>query len=252
MSDRPDGRRSAACDVWWATPSDRTDLMQRLDDTEQRRAGRLRHAGDRHRFVTARSLLRLVLAERTGTPPSELRFDTTCLRCGRDHGKPRLIGHRGAVSFSIAHAGRRVVVAVADGAAVGVDVEGIGARDGAELTAISDSILTPTELADYRRIAPSDRGRALAVWWTRKEAVLKATGDGLTVPMLEVAVTAPDEPAALRSPRGDGGGAAAMVTMRDLDPGERSVACLAAIDVSSLSVVERDGDELLARAEPPR
>jgi 4'-phosphopantetheinyl transferase len=248
MIDRPEARRGAACEVWWATPSDRTDLVQPLDDTEQRRARRLRHAGDRRRFVTARALLRLVLAERIGTTPTELRFDTTCLRCGGDHGKPRLIGHGGAVSFSIGHSGDRVVVAVADGAAVGVDVESIEARDAGELAALSDSILGPTELADYERIAPPERGRALAVWWSRKEAVLKATGHGLTVPMADVSVTAPDEPAALRSPHGPG--AAAMVTMRDLDPGDGGVACLAAIDVSSLSVTERDGDQLLSRSGP--
>lgn len=248
MRDRPDRRRGAACDVWWATPSDRTDLLQRLDDREQRRAARLRRADDRDRFVTARALLRLVVAERTGTAPSELRIDTTCERCGADHGKPRLLGHGGAITFSIGHSGHRIVVAVADGAAVGVDVEWVGSHDAASLTALSDSILAPTELDDYRRLEPAARGRALAVWWTRKEAVLKATGDGLTVPMPRVTVTAPDEPAALRSPDGADLGAAAMVTMRDLDPGGGGVACLAALDVSSLSVTERDGDDLLARA----
>ncbi|MFC4554912.1 4'-phosphopantetheinyl transferase family protein [Georgenia faecalis] len=250
MRARPERRGTVTCEVWWATPSGATALAALLEAAEHRRAERLRDH-DRARFVTARALLRLVLAARTGTAPSELRLDTTCYRCGAGHGKPRLVGGDGSVSFSIAHSGDRVVVAVADGTAIGVDVE-VGAGTGAEeLMSLGASILAPAELADYWRLEPSRRPRALAVWWTRKEAVLKATGDGLTVPMRSLAVTTPDEPAALRSTGRARSSTAAMAVLHDLAADERTVACVAALGVASLTVVERDGDRLLASATAP-
>lgn len=245
------GDRRATCDVWWATPSANPDLLELLDSTERLRAARLRRAEDRDRFVTARSVLRLVLGKRTGTAPSELRLDVTCRRCGGAHGKPRLIDGDRPVSFSIAHAAGRVAIAVAGGINVGVDVEVSGARSAVDLTDLATDILSPVELNDYQRLEPSQRAHALGVWWTRKESVLKATGDGLTVPLREVVVTAPDHPAALREMR-SATRRPAMATLQDLDPGDGLVACVAALEVSSLTVTARNGDELLARASAAR
>lgn len=244
----PDGHGVVGCEVWWATPSGRTDLTRVLDDGERHRAGRLRDTGDRERFVTARALLRLLLTERTGAAPGAHHVDTTCPWCGADHGKPRLIGRDQRVHFSIAHSGGRVAVALADGVAVGVDVESVPDRGAEELTLLSTNILAAAELTDYLRLAPSARGRALAVWWTRKEAVLKATGAGLTVPMRDVMVSTPGEPAGLRGPRGSG---RPMAALRDLVPDRGHVGCVAALGASSVLVTERDGDELLAGVALP-
>lgn len=245
MSARDDAR-TATCEVWWATPSDSPDLLHLLGDAEVRRAERVRDPGDRSRFVTARALLRILLAARTGAAPSALVIDTTCHRCGADHGKPRLV-NGGTHELSIAHSGNRVVVALTDDAVqVGVDVEHTDGPVAAHLADIAGTFLTPAELTDLRRTDPADRQRALAVWWTRKEAVLKATGDGLTVPMRQVSVTAPDEPAALRDARGR-----SVVALSDLTPRDGTAACVAAVRVSSLVVSEWDGDDLLARAVPP-
>src|SRR5690606_39028481 len=115
------------------------------------------------------------------------------------------------------------------------------------LSDLGTGILAPAELVDYRALAPEARPHALAVWWSRKEAVLKATGAGLTLPMRSVAVTAPTRPAALRSPRA---GRTAMLALRDLTPREGLVGCVAAVGVTWLDVTERDGDELLAGATP--
>lgn len=241
------GRRPAVCEVWWATPGS-ADLLELLDATERRRAARLHRPQDRARFVTARAVLRLVLGELLGTTPSELRLDVTCPRCGGEHGKPRLLGGDGSVSFSIAHVAGRVAVAVADGTAVGVDVEATVGRSAVDLTDLATDILSPAELRDHQRIAPLRRAHALAVCWTRKESVLKATGDGLMVPLRDVVVTASDHPAALREVPGVSSGRhrTAMATLHDLAPGEGLVGCVAALRVSSLTVTERDGDALLA------
>lgn len=244
MTDATDPLR---CEVWWATTTERPGLDALLDEVERRRAGQLAHRTVRTRFVTARALLRLRLAAWTGTAPTALRVDTTCLRCGGDHGKPRLVGPGAEVQFSIAHAGGRVAVAVAHDVPVGVDVESVAVRETHALSDLGTGILAPAELVDYRALAPEARPHALAVWWSRKEAVLKATGAGLTLPMRSVVVTAPTRPAALRSPRA---GRTAMLALRDLTPREGLVGCVAAVGVTWLDVTERDGDELLAGATP--
>ena len=238
----------------------RTDL---LDDTERRKLARLVRSEDRERYVTAHALVRLLLSARTGVPAATLQLDRTCDRCGGGHGKPRLPGGAGApcapVAFNLAHAGNRIVAAVADGPGldVGVDVERIPAP-GAPVLDGSAALLTDDEVAVYRRLSPARRGRALAVWWTRKEAVLKATGDGLAVDPSTIEVTAPHvAPALLRGPSGDdhhepperarpdAPGHRPPIALRDLDAGPGYVGSVAVLGATSLEVTEHDAGPLL-------
>jgi 4'-phosphopantetheinyl transferase len=239
--------------VWWATTADRPWLRPLLDEDERHRAARLRRTLDRDRYVTAHALVRILLGHRTGVPPEALRFDTTCRRCGGDHGKPRLAGAErdAGVAFNLAHAGNRVVVAVTTGADVGVDVE--SARDFGSQTVetLSAEILSPVERAHYAGIPSTQRARALAVWWTRKEAVLKATGDGLAVPPSLVTVTPPWAPPAVTSwdpGVGQPSGTDPVARLRDLGPGGPYVACVAVMGAGALAVTEGDADELLRRS----
>lgn len=159
-----------------------------LSDTERARAARLRNPIDRDRFVGARALVRLALARTLGRPPG-MTFETTCAHCGADHGKPRL--DPPGPDFSLARRADLVVVAVAGRATVGVDVEEVAHVPApAELA----PAFAPDERAALERIAPDRRQRATAVAWTRKEAVLKATGHGLAIDPAGVAVgVRPDE-----------------------------------------------------------
>jgi 4'-phosphopantetheinyl transferase len=239
-----------ACSVWWATSSDRPSLVQRLDDAERERAARLQRIADRHRYVTAHALTRLLLATITGLPPEEIRLDTACQRCGGDHGKPRLSNHNAVpVSFSVAHAGDRVVVAITDGAPVGVDVEPIRRLPPVELRALSANVLTPAEQMSYSVLPVAERSRAMAVLWTRKEAVLKAWGEGLSVPMSQLSVSHPYEAPAVTGWDIDGDDvephARSPVTLRDLDAGVGYVASLAVLETEPVYVTERDADPLL-------
>jgi 4'-phosphopantetheinyl transferase len=258
----------ASCTIWWATPREDTALTGLLDDAERQRSVRLARSEDRSRFVTAHALVRLLLAARTGIPPAELRFDRTCRRCGGDHGKPRLADDTplptGPPPFNLAHAAARIAVAVADvtgpdgGFDVGVDVERVPPAGDSVLATAGPEILTAAELAAYRQLDTSGRGRALAVWWTRKEAVLKATGDGLAVPPSSIGVTAPDEPPAVtgwtvpaRERRLDTGErdtapGRLLVVLRDLQAADGYVGCVAVVGAASLTVTEHDADPLLA------
>jgi len=155
------------------------------------------------------------------------------------HGKPRLDPPLGAPDFSIAHSGQRVLLAVAH-ATVGVDVEAIRPL-GEEL---SLRILSEAEKPVLARLAAADRSAALLRYWTRKEALLKATGHGLAISPHRLTVTAPAQPAALvawaAAPP-----LAAEVHLQDLNPGPDHVGCLAILG-SRPEIREFDAGELLA------
>jgi 4'-phosphopantetheinyl transferase len=171
------GLASDAVDVWVASldaPS-RTVTALRADLTaeERGRADAFRAARDRRRAVVARGLLRQLLAGYLDVRPAALALGADA------RGKPRLAGpHAGTpLRFSLSHAGDAALYAVAWGREVGVDLERADpAVDWAEVAA---TVFSP---AERRRLGalPADAARAAFFrQWTRREAWLKATGEGL-------------------------------------------------------------------------
>ena len=163
------------CDVRWALPADDPDMRDLLDDAERDRYARFRRAEDKARFVTGRFLARTALAEAVGLDPKSIRFTTDCPHCGGSHGKPRLPGAE--VDFSLSHSGDRVVLVLAEGAEVGVDVEQERDRD---IDRLADMVLTAAERDALA--AMDDKVRGFHSYWSRKEALLKSTGHGLAAP----------------------------------------------------------------------
>jgi 4'-phosphopantetheinyl transferase len=234
------------CRVWWAGPAAGERLVALLGETERDRLARLRAPGAAGLYLAAHALARIVVAAHAGMPPEALVWDTTCRHCGAEHGKPRLLDTTGAgtpaggLDFSLSHSGRRLAVAVAS-AIVGVDVEAV---DRPGVASLARRVLAPAERPGYARVAASGADRALLVYWTRKEAVLKATGHGLAMPLSEIVVSAPDEPGyLLRRPSGLRDG----VALADLDAGPAYVGCVATIG-GPVAVEERDGGPLLRAA----
>ena len=238
----PDG----TADVWWARRQDASDRHAvLLDETERRRLAAFRHDQDRERFLAGCALAKTVLARYTGLRPAQVRFDRTCGHCGGPHGKPVLEG--GGIEHSVAHSGDLVVVAVA-AAPLGVDVEQLDGRrhplggDG-DPEALGRLVLSAAERAVLAAVPPSGRARAFLVAWTRKEAVTKATGDGLRASFGDVVVAADAGPPRLASwpyPRPPDG-----VTVLDLDAAPGYVAALAVLGRCT-QVRARDGSALLA------
>lgn len=223
-----------ACHVWWATPSvaARPALVDLLDAPERERHQRFRRAEDRDRYLAAHALTRLVLAARLGAGPADLRFTAVCKHCGGPHGKPYVNGAR-ELEFSVTHSGDRVGVALALGVPVGLDVERVaGHRDG----------LARAILADGESLG-ADHDRDLIRYWTRKEAAIKATADGLAVAPGKVHVSAPAEPAAVVS----WPGGPERIALLDLAPGDSHLGCLAMLG-PPLDVTEHDGTALLTSA----
>lgn len=116
--------------------------------------------------ASAHALLRAVLSERTGLPPTDHVLVRRCARCGAAHGKPRL--QHPSLHVSLAYVAGAVAVAVTDGGPVGVDLESLPATG---FDGFDGVVLAPGETAS----TTAERARL----WTRKEAALKATGQGL-------------------------------------------------------------------------
>lgn len=181
----------ADCHIWWADPRTVTDdCLALLDGAEQERIPQLRKEEDRQRFIAGRALLRTAAGGYLGVPPRRLVVVARCPDCRRNHGKPELPGT--GLQVSVSHSGAQVAVAVTRAGPVGIDVEEISAS--VAPAALIPHVIGPAEPRTPAHATVSGFHRM----WTRKEAVLKATGQGLRVPLTEVGVSAPeDEPRVL-------------------------------------------------------
>jgi 4'-phosphopantetheinyl transferase len=197
-------------------------LARSLSADEQARAGRFRFPEDGARFTAARGILRDILARYSGEEPGRLAFGYGA------GGKPFLISQGSALSleFNVSHSRRIALYAVAHGRAVGVDVEVI--RPEMDCERIAERFFTPREAAALRAMPPPVRVAAFFRCWTRKEAYLKATGEGLRIGLksCEVSLEAGDGDA-LRQVSGDPS-AAARWLVADVAVGVDCAAALAA------------------------
>lgn len=228
---------SGRCVVWWA-PLVAAHAIDHavLDEVETARARNLRRADDQRRSLLGAALLRLAVEELTGRPAGRVLVDRRCDACDRPHGRPRLPGTE--LFASVSHAGDWVAVALTGAGQVGVDVERVIAID---IDALAPVVVG--QLIMTGRLTLND----FFVYWTRKESVLKATGDGLAVRIAEIAVKGPAEPAALLAYPGRPDMHAQMA---DLAPGTGHVAALTVLSDQPVQVDERDASELLLRHSP--
>lgn len=231
-------------EVWWAAPGDAdAGLMRLLDDVELSRIEGLVRDADRRRYLVTHALARLAVATALEVPPDDVVFDRSCIRCGEPHGKPRVRRPDCALDLSLSHSGDRVAVAISAGGAVGVDVELVDRS--LNPSELAPMILSAQETVELLRLAPHERPRGLLRYWTRKEAVLKATGHGLSVAPTTLTVSAPDqEPVLLLWPESEG--TARPTQLVDVDPDEDHVACLALLSSQPVHVRTRDGAALLS------
>ncbi|MFF3844555.1 4'-phosphopantetheinyl transferase family protein [Streptomyces sp. NPDC002328] len=183
--------------VWWARLSGvrpgPAALTELLDPVERTRYEAISKPADRERFLAGCALSRIALSEPLGLPPAEIPLRRVCPRCGGPHGKPGLAAAPHAdVGFSVTHSGDVVGVAVGRGVAVGLDAE---ERDAAlDVATVAPVALTDRELTALNAHPATARAAAFLRTWTRKEAVLKALGVGLTVPLRRLEVSAPENP----------------------------------------------------------
>jgi 4'-phosphopantetheinyl transferase len=233
------------CTVWWTRPHDVTDRqLALLSAGERDRYAALRSDEDRARFATARLIARVALGRRVGIDPDAVELDATCPRCGAQHAKPVAGGKATGLELSISHSGERVAVAIAEGAQVGLDVEGQPALGGGDGRDLWEAVLRPGEQALVARLPEELRGDAFLAVWTRKEAILKATGDGLDVAMTELEVSPGTAGPRVLSSAGHLP-PVESIALVELHPGAGYRATLAAITRGPVEVEEADAEVLL-------
>jgi 4'-phosphopantetheinyl transferase len=213
-----------AVDVWWIELTERADVadcMAVLSPDELADVRRRRRREDAEALAVSRAALRGILASYLGVAPEDVPLERRCHVCGGPHGRPVLRGAAPALHCSLSRARTHAAVAVGR-AALGVDVERIRALP--DLANVAEAF-APAEQAALKALPEAERVGAFHTLWARKEAYLKARGEGLTRDLKDFVVSAPHEPAAVLS---SAAGDAAAIAMADLPtPDAALVAALA-------------------------
>jgi 4'-phosphopantetheinyl transferase len=198
-----------------------TRLERTLSEDEHARAERFHFPQDRQRFVAARGLLRTLLGRYLGGEPGQVLF------CYGPQGKPALAGESGGetLRFNVSHSGELVLYAVSRGRELGIDIERL--RPDFATEQIARRFFSAGEVAALQTLPAGEQRQAFFACWTRKEAYLKARGDGLSLDLKQFEVSlAPGKPAALLSTKHDPQEVLRW-SLRDLTPGPGYVAALA-------------------------
>jgi 4'-phosphopantetheinyl transferase len=190
--------------LWWGTLAASDEEVVRvsgwLASAEHARAARFGREALSRRYILGRALLRWVLGNALGLPPPAVSI----VRGVR--GRPQLANGAG-IDFNISHTGDVALIGIAHTRRIGVDVERVD-RD-VRADGLARKFLTSAEQATLAPLPENERRARFLRYWTCKEAMSKATGDGLSAPMrrLEVQLTdgieltrgpAPYEPARWR------------------------------------------------------
>ena len=188
---------AAAVHVWCASlEAGGMEIGERenlLDPTELARARRFHFERDRHRFTLARGLLRKLVGGYIGMAPEAVRF------AAGEYGKPQLAMDGAALRFNLSHSGTQALFAFSQTLDVGIDLEA-GARLGEDWPGLARRIFSAREQAELAGLPAGRRRDAFLNGWTRKEAYLKATGQGLVNGLQQIEVTLdPAQPPAFRS-----------------------------------------------------
>jgi 4'-phosphopantetheinyl transferase len=166
-------------DVWLL--SARIETEQRkfyegvLSEDERERARRFHFQADRDRFVVGRGALRLILSSHCEKDPRKLMIETG------SYGKPSLVEPAYRLQFNVAHAGDCVLIGVTEDVKCGVDIEQSHPRFSE--TEIADRYFRPHEVEWMNQVE-----FGFTRLWTMKEAIMKAIGRGLSIPLNDIDV----------------------------------------------------------------
>ncbi len=179
--------------VWRASLNLAPTVLRHLEVTlapdENSRADRFVFAGDRRSFVAARGILRELLGRYLQRPPSDIDFSYE--RRGKPVYRDRSV--ESPIDFNLSHSHGRAVYAIARGRHLGVDVEMV--RPAVASEGIAERFFSQRECAELRALPAHSQAEAFFNCWTRKEAYIKARGDGLEIPLNSFDVTlAPGAP----------------------------------------------------------
>lgn len=186
--------------VWCASLDQSTTQFQQLAKTlspdEHLRANRFRFEQHRQRFIIGRGVLRAIMGRYMNVEPSQLQF------CYGQYGKPALATSTipGMLNFNLSHSGGMALYAFARDRQIGIDIESV--RSLSEVEEIAERFFSKREYEELRAFPLSQQHQAFFRYWTLKEAYVKATGRGLSLPLnqFEVSLTQGDSAVLLKTP----------------------------------------------------
>ena len=167
--------------LWFTTLAASDDEFARmsawLSPTEHARAARFGRESLRRRYIIGRGCLRWVLGRTLGMSAAAVPI------VRGERGRPKLDGIDG-IDFNISHTEDAALIGIAHGMRIGVDIE----RADREVNAdgLARKFLAPAEQATLAPLAADERRARFLRYWTCKEAMSKATGDGLAAPFREM------------------------------------------------------------------
>lgn len=171
-----------------------------LSPDEQQRAARFVFQKDRECYAAVRALLRTLLAAHMECAPRDLLF------CYSQHDKPALAGKYvgNGLQFNVSHSGQMAAIAITRGRSVGIDIEKL--RDDFAVEEIAQRFFSQAENDMLMNVPPELKVRAFFNCWTRKEAFVKAKGEGLSLPLNQFDVSLiPGQTAEILGTRPDAG-----------------------------------------------
>jgi 4'-phosphopantetheinyl transferase len=183
--------------VWRANLEGEESVIRQFEETlsidEKARANRFFFQRDRNRFIAARGILRELLGRYLNRAPAGLEFDYG------PQGKPvlRAESSRQSVQFNVSHSHGMALLGFAVGRHLGVDVELVRSFAGER---IAERYFAPQEVLELKRLPAALQDEGFFLCWTRKEAYIKARGEGLHVPLKSFHVSlTPGEPERLQT-----------------------------------------------------
>jgi len=216
-------------------PAQRSSYATLLSPDETARAARFYFAHDQQRYTVGRATLRLILSQFSKLPPAQICFTYNT------YGKPALSAEQNAIGleFNLSHSAGHALCAVTCRRSVGIDLEEMRTLDYLQMAA---TVFSPYEQTVLRNLPATQHPSAFYNGWTRKEAYIKAHGQGLSMPLADFDVTlAPADPVRLLATRPD----PAEVTRWSLygwSAGENRVAALAVAGQDCQLVWHDSGD----------
>lgn len=158
-----------------------TRLRSWLQPEETERAEKYKDMEARASFLVGRGMARTMLAEATGVAPGDWRFSEG------PHGRPEIASPETPYRFNLAHSHGMIACALAKNRDIGVDVEFLDRTDSSH--DVATRVCSDDELADIEAVPEDGRKERFLIYWTLKEAYLKARGLGISVHMADVAFT---------------------------------------------------------------
>jgi 4'-phosphopantetheinyl transferase len=145
-----------------------------LSDDERERADKLKIEDKQQQFIIARGYLRQCLGLLTKTNPTEFVFDYL------DHGKPVLKNNKkyNDITFNVSHSYDLALIAISLKRIIGIDIEKINQQS--DPLPLVTRFFSKAEQAEFNALSETIRAKAFCACWTRKEAFIKAIGNGIT------------------------------------------------------------------------